>query len=247
MATDRERTTEQNGTVATDGVTEDGRTTTASRRYRERVIEGATPTSVPVVPPGPNVNPQVVAPQPYPLVGANIPRDQVRWAAVLAGLVSAVTAFAMLALLSLAIGLTITPGGAPAGAAVRETGTWLGISAIIALLIGGFIAARSAAVFTRSAATLNGVMVFLVAVPIVLWLAGAGLGAAIGAFGPLGSFGGGLQFGPGAAQTAANGVRVSAWAALIGFTIGILASGIGGFLGARTGADFRDANGPIRR
>ena len=241
MATNQERTTEQNGTVTTDGVTEDGHTTTTARRYRERVIEGTAPTAVPVT----NVNRQDVVAQ-HPLLGANIPRDQVRWAAVFAGLVSAITAFSMLALLSLAIGLTITSGGASAGAPTRGAATWLGISAIIALLIGGFIAARSAAVFTRGAATLNGVMVFLLAVPIVLWLAGAGVSAAVGALGPFGGFGGGLHFGPGAAQTAANGVRISAWAGLIAFAIGILASGIGGFLGARTAAGFRAANDPLR-
>jgi hypothetical protein len=226
------------GAAVADGTTGDGvageEVVPAPVRTRsERVVE----TVDPVAAPAETVRRQTAPAPPERLVGANVPRDQVRWPAVIAGLLAGLTALLMLGLLATAIGLTVTKGGLPAGTA-QNTAVWGGIAAIIAFLIGGFVAARAAAVFTRSGGALNGVMVFLLAVPVILWLAGQGLGAILGWFGGIP---GGLHVAAGATASGSD-VRVTAWATLIGFAVGLLASGIGGALGARGRPDFRRAN-----
>lgn len=166
---------------------------------------------------------------------ASAPRDLVRWGPVVAGFLSALTALLMLSLLGAAIGLTVL-GGRVGTATTSGTVTWGAIAAIIAFLIGGFVAGRTAATVGRGAGAFNGAMVFLLAMPIILWLAGQGLGALLGSFGGVtGSLG--VGFGRSAVQVAANGVRVTAWGALIAIAVGLVASAIGGALGGHGRAD----------
>src|SRR5688572_28115019 len=74
-----------------------------------------------------------------------MPVDRVRWAAVLTGLVVALMSVALLSLLGLAIGFTIvSPGNM--GTLGLGAGIWYAISVLIALVIGGWAAARTAAV-----------------------------------------------------------------------------------------------------
>jgi hypothetical protein len=143
---------------------------------------------------------------------------------------------------------------------VNQTGVnsmlWAAFSGIVAFLLGGFVTARTAATYDRGWGMLNGMMVFMLMLPVSLWFATVGLGAIAGG---LGSFAGGLAagFGPqaadtarqaapnvnvpssvdiaGAATVAAEGLRNSAWAALLGGILGLIAGGLGGFLGTRSG------------
>src|SRR5918994_561219 len=119
----------------------------------------------------------------------NFTRDRVRWGPIVAGLATALTSLLMLSLLGLAIGLTVVnagdaaaQGGAPNGLG-RNSAIWGAISGLIAFFLGGWMAGRSAAVFDRGWGALNGALVFLVAVPITLWLASMGLGAIMGTLG----------------------------------------------------------------
>ncbi len=114
-----------------------------------------------------------------------LPTDRVRWGPIWAGLLSAFFALLVLSLLGLAIGAsTVNTGAAVQGTGNQNAGSysaiWAGISAIIAFLIGGYVAGRTAAVHERGWAALNGALVFLLALPILLWLASQGLGALIG-------------------------------------------------------------------
>jgi hypothetical protein len=166
---------------------------------------------------------------------------------------------ALLSLLGLATGLTAVSAGMtqPQGPTTENAGfisaVWAAASAIIAFVLGGFIAGRTAATYHRGWGFLNGMLVFMLALPFSLWLATVGMGAIAGG---LGSFAGGLaaSFGPqaadavaqgapnapspgevaGAATRAAEGVRNGAWAALLGGVLGLLAAGWGGFLGTRS-------------
>jgi len=113
-------------------------------------------------------------------------------------------------------------------------------------LIGGYVAGRTAAVHERGWAGINGGLVFLLALPILLWLASQGIGAIIG---NAGNIAGGLgvnlgQIGssatgaarnltPQQAQQAADTAKNTAWGALIGLILGYAAV-LGGILGART-------------
>ncbi len=189
------------------------------------------------------------------VVGSPLSEDRVRWGPIAAGLLTALTALLVLGLLGLAVGLTTVnsgtaatqgrpPSGLGTGAAI-----WSGLSGIIAFLLGGYVAGRTASVFTRGWGVLNGALVFMLAVPLTLWLAGQGLGAVLGT---LGNLSGALAANPGAAQGAADqaqaaaqnvspadvaraaeGVRNTAWGILIGALLGLGSSALGGTLGTR--------------
>jgi len=178
----------------------------------------------------------------------------VHWGPVFAGLVCAITVMAILGLLGLGIGLTgmnaataAAQGSVPADAG-RNSAIWAGIASIIAFLIGGYVAARTAGVFNRNWGAMNGAVVFMVAVPIALWLAGQGMGAIMGSFGNLAS---GLNLDPNAAANtaqnaaaqaqanptavgdAAAAIRNAAWGSLVAVILGLIAATLGGWLGAR--------------
>ena len=186
--------------------------------------------------------------------------DRVYWGPIIAGFLTALTTMALLSLLGLATGLTAINAGQAAtqGAPVNETGMnsviWAAISGILAFLLGGFITGRTAATYDRGWGMLNGLMVFMLALPFTLWLATVGMGAISGG---LGAFGGGIAagYGPqagdaarqvapnvpssidvaGAATRAAETLRNGAWGAPVGGILGLIAAGLGGFLGTRTG------------
>ena len=110
----------------------------------------------------------------------NVPTDRVRWGPIWAGLLAAFFTLLVLSLLGLAIGAsTVNTGAAVQGAGTQNAGSysaiWAGISAILAFLIGGYVAGRTAAVHERGWAALNGGLVFLLALPLLLWLASQGL------------------------------------------------------------------------
>jgi hypothetical protein len=183
-----------------------------------------------------------------------LPTDRVRWGPIWAGLLAAFFTLLVLSLLGLAIGASTVN----MGAAVQRTGNqnagsysaiWAGISAILAFLIGGYVAGRTAAVHERGWAALNGALVFLLALPILLWLASQGLGALIGnanhiagglgiTLGQLGTTATGAvkSITPAQAQQAADTARNTAWGTLIGLLLGCGAAALGGTLSTRHAA-----------
>jgi len=172
----------------------------------------------------------------------NVPTDRVRWGPIWAGLLAAFFTLLVLSLLGLAIGAsTVNAGQAAQGSGNQNAGQysaiWAGISAILAFLIGGYVAGRTAA------------LVFLLALPILLWLATQGLGAIIGNAGHIAG-GLGINLGqlgttatgvsksitPAQAQQAADTARNTAWGTLIGLLLGCGAAALGGTLGTRHAA-----------
>jgi hypothetical protein len=105
------------------------------------------------------------------------PMDRVRWGAVLAGLVTALSTLVLLSVLGLAIGLTTFETGDQLSNFGMGAGIWGAISTIVAFVLGGWVAARSAAVRGRSNALLNGAMVWAVAIPLIMYLLGSGVGS----------------------------------------------------------------------
>ena len=182
----------------------------------------------------------------------NVPTDRVRWGPIWAGLLAAFFSLLVLSLLGLAIGAsTVNAGQAVSGGGTQNAGQysaiWAGISLILSFLIGGYFAGRTAAVHERGWAGINGGLVFLLALPILLWLASQGLGAIIGNAGNIAG-GLGVNLGqisnsatgaarnitPQQAQQAADTAKNTAWATLIGLILGYAAAVLGGVLGART-------------
>jgi len=107
------------------------------------------------------------------------PMDRVRWGAILAGLVTTLSTLVVLSVLGLAIGLTTFETGDRLGNFGMGAGIWGAISTIVAFVLGGWVAARSAAVRGRSNALLNGAMVWAVAIPLVMYLLGSGVGSIV--------------------------------------------------------------------
>ncbi len=190
-----------------------------------------------------------------------LPTDRVRWGPIWAGLLSAFFTLLVLSLLGLAIGAsTVHTGAAAQGGGNQDAGSysaiWAGISAIIAFLIGGYVAGRTAAVHERGWAALNGALVFLLALPLLLWLASQGLGALIGnanhiagglgiTLGQLGNTvtGTARSITPAQAQQAADTAHNTAWGTLIGLLLGCGAATLGGTLGTRHAARDTHATG----
>ena len=190
--------------------------------------------------------------------GFDLARDRVRWGPIVAGLLTAMTALLLLSLLGLAIGLTTVNAGAAAtqGGPPPDTGRnsaiWAAISGIVAFALGGYVAGRTAALFNRGWGALNGTLVFMLAVPLILWLAGQGLGTVLGS---LGNLSGALASNPNAAQAAqgaasqaqsaaqnvqagdiaraAEAARNTGWGTLAGSLVAVAASTLGGWLGTR--------------
>ena len=197
----------------------------------------------------------------------NLRDDRVRWGPVLAGLVTALTSLLLLSLLGLAVGLTVVnagdaaiQGGAPTNTG-RNAAIWAAISALISFLIGGYIAGKTAAVFDHGWGALNGLLVFLVSVPVILWLASQGLGAVLGG---LGSFAGSLNVDANTTQNAAQQaqqaaqqvqpadvartaerVRNTAWNALLISSLGLASAALGGALGTRRQLEVNTRTGEV--
>ena len=204
--------------------------------------------------------------------GFDLARDRVRWGPIVAGLLTAMTALLLLSLLGLAIGLTTvnagnaaTQGGPPADTG-RNAAIWAAISGILAFALGGYVVGRTAALFHRGWGALNGALVFMLAVPVILWLAGQGLGTVLGS---LGNLSGALASNPNAAQAAqgaasqaqaaaqnvqagdiaraAEAARNTAWGTLAGSLVALAASTLAGWLGTRhLAADARTRTRAIR-
>jgi hypothetical protein len=168
------------------------------------------------------------------------------------------TTLLLLGLLALAVGLTTlnagtaaTQGGPPPDTG-RNSAIWAAVSGILAFALGGYVAGRGAALFNRGWGALNGALVFMLAVPLILWLAGQGLGTVLGS---LGNVSGALASSPNAGQAiqgaasqaqaaaqnvqpsdiarAAEGARNTAWGTLAGSLVALVASAVGGSLGTR--------------
>jgi hypothetical protein len=91
-------------------------------------------------------------------------RDAVKvsWSSILAGLVVALGAWVLLSVLGLALGLSQADPGNPASlkSAGLITGIWSVVVPIVALLLGGLVAARTAGVVTRPTGAIHGVVLW---------------------------------------------------------------------------------------
>jgi hypothetical protein len=219
---------------------------TSSTVVERRPISPA-PADARVYRAGDTVHTQEVAP------GFVLGRPHLHWGPIIGGLLTALTTMFLLSLLGGAIGLTqfnaasaAAQGGVP-GEAGRNSAIWAGISGILSFLLGGYVAARLAHLLDRNWGALHGALVFMLALPIALWLAGQGLGAMLGTVGNVAN---GLSVGAGqatgaaqnaAAQAQANptavgdsaaALRNTLWGALAGSLLGLGSSALGGWLGA---------------
>ena len=111
------------------------------------------------------------------------PTDRVRWGSILAGLFAALSTLSVMGILGLALGATAFDPGDPARNFGIGAGIWGALSALLAFLVGGWTAARTAAVRGRNNGLWNGSMVLVVAIPLLLYLLSSGIGSLLGAAG----------------------------------------------------------------
>jgi len=217
---------------------------------------------------------------PTPAGGSGpVTSDRVRWGAILAGLFAALTTLVVMSVLGLAIGLSSYDAGDPLGNFGLGAGIWGIISALLAFLIGGWVAASTAGARGRGNGLLNGAMVWVVAIPLILYMLGSGLGSLMSTAGNVAATGVsavapaaaaaapaagtaaaqtpgaqatvqaagqgavnavqatasalGDQVNPQNAERVANAAGKTAWGTLAGLVVGLIASALGGLIGAR--------------
>jgi len=111
------------------------------------------------------------------------PTDRVRWGPVIAGLLTALSTLVVLTVLGAAVTASTYDGDDTARNYGIRAGIWGAISALIAFALGGWVAARTAAVRGRNNGLLNGMMVWVAAVPLLVYLVGSGISTAARAAG----------------------------------------------------------------
>lgn len=105
--------------------------------------------------------------------------SRVAWGAIFAGIVVAVATLAVLSIIGLALGFSLVEVGEqdPANGSLTTTAIWTFVSQIVALFVGGYVAARLAGLLPKGAAVLHGATVWGSATIIVLWIAASTAGA----------------------------------------------------------------------
>jgi hypothetical protein len=98
------------------------------------------------------------------------PTDRVRWGPIIAGLFTALSTLALLSVLGVAVAGTAYDPGDRARTFGIGAGIWGAVSTLIAFAVGGWLAARSAAVRGHNNGLLNGAMVWAVAIPLMLYM-----------------------------------------------------------------------------
>jgi len=180
-------------------------------------------------------------------------KNRVQWGPILAGIAVAIATLLILSVLGLAVGSTaFSPRSAnqhvTTGAAI-----WGILSALIAFFLGGWVAAKSAAVGGVGSGLLNGLVVGCAILVLVLWLTGTGIGALLGTVSgnigdiaklATGSSAGGTQQQVSQSaqqatkavtpQEAFNTVKDAAWGTFLGLVLPLIAAALGGVVGHNT-------------
>lgn len=188
--------------------------------------------------------------------------DQVRWGPVIAGIFTVLTTLLTLSVLGLAIGLSTFDVGDPGRAFGLGAGIWGLISALIAFGLGGYVAGATARVRGGDRGILNGAMVWMVTIPLALFLLGSGVGTLLGIAGSAataagtvvgeaadtpaaqataqaagqaaqGAIEGAQNLPPGQVSQAVDTAGRTAWATLLWLGLGALAAIAGGFAGGQ--------------
>ena len=177
-------------------------------------------------------------------------KNRVQFGPIVAGILTAIASMLVLTVLGLAIGASALEPR-EVGETVGTAATIWGIaSAIISFFLGGWVAAKTAAVAGVGSGMINGFIVGAGILALVLWLVGSGLGAAIGLIGNnVGEIANIVQdagvptaeTGQAAAEAEAPNsfetVRDSAWGTLAGLLLPLVAGAIGGAVGHNKRSD----------
>ncbi|MBL8128783.1 MAG: hypothetical protein U0Z70_18125 [Thermomicrobiales bacterium] len=132
----------------------------------------------PVVPPAPVVVDETIVARPMLPV-----RNRVQWGPVVAGVLAALVVFLLLTILGIALGASVLDPANTAGDIGTWAAVWGALTAIVAFVLGGWIAARAAVIEGTFAGLLNGLSVGIAGLLLIIWLTASGLGNLFGTIG----------------------------------------------------------------
>lgn len=175
-------------------------------------------------------------------------RNRVQWGPIIAGSLAALGALLLLTVLGIAIGSSAIEPGADVTDWGTGAGIWGGISALASLFIGGWVAAKTAAVDGPFAGLMNGLMAALATIVALLVAASLGLDNALGFLGGnLSNLANFTQDATANGQVTTNGtfndIEKGAWGTLIALLLGLGAAALGGLLGHHERRDLIDGTG----
>jgi hypothetical protein len=126
-----------------------------------------------------------VAVGPATVTGENMlpARNRIQWGPIMAGLLTTIAAMLVLTVLGLAIGTTAFEPRDPGESIGTAAAIWGGVSAILAFFLGGWVAAKTAAVGGGFSGLMQGLLVGATALALILYLTGSGLGNLFGTIG----------------------------------------------------------------
>jgi hypothetical protein len=176
-------------------------------------------------------------------------RNRVQWGPIIAGSLISLGILVVMAVLGVAIGASAFEPGTD----LTDWGTGAGIygtiSALIAMFVGGWIAAKSAAVGGEYAGLMNGLLAGITTIVALLVLAALGvdniLGFLGGNLGNITNYAGEVASGADPSEQAAafDTIEDGAWGTLIALLLGLGVAALGGVLGHNDRADLREGTG----
>lgn len=175
-------------------------------------------------------------------------RNRVQWGPIVAGSLAALGSLLVLTILGIAIGSSAVEPGTDVTDWGTSAGIWGGVSALVALFIGGWVAAKTAAVDGSFAGIMNGLMAALATIVALL------VAAALGLDNALGFLGGNLSNLANFTQNATvngqvtnnstfNDIEKGAWGTLLAIALGLGAAALGGLLGRHERQDLIEGTG----
>lgn len=102
------------------------------------------------------------------------------WGAIFAGLITALVLQVVLAVLGLAVGMSIWDPGDPAADLGIGAGIWMAVAVLISLFAGGVVTGRLAGVLSPGDGALHGGVMWGLSVLLALWLTTAGVSTILG-------------------------------------------------------------------
>ena len=109
-------------------------------------------------------------------------RDRVRWAAIIAGVVTAFAVLLFLTTIGIALGLSALGGDNDTSGWGTTAGIYGAITLLLAFFVGGWVAARAAAPSPESNGVFNGFLTGAAILLLLLWLATTAVTGALGFF-----------------------------------------------------------------
>ncbi len=182
-------------------------------------------------------------------------KNRVQFGPIIAGVLTAIATLLILTVLGLAIGASALEPRDVGDGIGTAAAIWGIVSALIAFFLGGWVAAKTAAVAGAGSGMINGLMVGAAILVIILWLTGSGVSAIVGTIGSnVGDITTLVQEEVGSTdqaqqeaeqvqadveeqvsqvdpQAAFDTVQDAAWGTLAGMILPLVAAGAGGLLG----------------